>query len=202
MAQITGFPSFGAPPTVTDFSTAAQKFLQQIGGVGQDGTVYQGNIDLTNFPSGGGYAKFRNEQKKEPYSEFGATVGWGDTVAGPVPSAGIPAMAPVGPWPYDVQLVAVCYHAFAPHAGTVVLGLGETIAKASIFAQTYSYPQPADLMTLELPSDQNSRDWPIVGLVPAGSVLSARVNASGWTPSVTDPWYVTFVLKALQRRTN
>jgi hypothetical protein len=179
MALIPDFPTFLPSPLAADLNLAGKRLAEQIGGVLPDGTVYPGNIDLDNLVAA---PALRNEQKAEPYSEFGVTVGYGDEVW-----TGVIEAAPL---PFDAVLVGVEFQEFKLHTGTLVLTLGGR-------RNATGYYEPIDLATFILPSTETRDHWAIGGLIPAGIPFGARAV---FAPVVADPWFVTFFLKALHRR--
>ena len=179
MALIVGFPDFSATPNAADLNLAAAKIAEQIGGVLPDGTAYQGNLDLNNLSAA---PRFRNEQKREPYSEFSLQVGWLDALPGAT-------VALAAPLPFDSVLEGVAFQQFKKHVGFVTTTLGGR-KNAGAFT-------PIDFSIFKLPDDDLAADWKVGGLIPAGVPLGAYVTFS---PAATDPWYVTFFLKALHRR--
>lgn len=178
MALIPDFPDFSPAPLAADMTLAARRLVEQIGGVLPDGTVLQGNIDADNLVAAPG---FRNEQKAEPYSEFGVTVGYQDEVWG---------HAEVAPLPFDVILTSVHFQEFTRRDGTLVLTLGGRKDSSGYYA-------PIDFATFILPATDTREAWKVGGLIPAGIPFGARV---AFSPTSTDPWFVTFFLKALHRR--
>jgi hypothetical protein len=108
MALIVGFPDFAASakPSPASLNDAVSKIVQQLGGVDGAGSIYPGNLDLTNHVAAVG---FRNTQKRESRSVYALTIDLNDNAAPFADS--LTARRRAGPVSQDGQIVAVALSA-------------------------------------------------------------------------------------------